>query len=171
MGEPRIAPVEGDFEGVYDLNIFRTLAKHKPLYDRFNRFAGYFLFKGLLPARERELVILRVGWRSESVYEFGQHTRIGGDAGLTDDEIQRLAREPTDGWDDPDRDLIDFADQLCTTNAVSDPTWQRLASRWTEAELIELLLVAGCYRMVSGFLNGVQVQREPGVAGWPAPTG
>lgn len=166
---PRIAPGEGDPEGLLPLNIFRTMAKHRGLADRFNRLGGYLLVKGLLPARERELVILRVGWRCGSVYEFGQHTVMSKPAGITDDEVRRLAQESTDGWGDGDLDLIRFADELCTTNTVSDPTWERLTARWSDEEMIELLILGGFYRMVSGFLNSAGVELDPGVPGWPAP--
>jgi hypothetical protein len=54
---PRIDPLDEDAEGLLSLNIFRTMAKHRPLAERFSRFGGYLLFKGLVPAREREIVI------------------------------------------------------------------------------------------------------------------
>jgi 4-carboxymuconolactone decarboxylase len=166
-GGPRIEPLDVELEGVPQLNIFLTLAKHRRLYDRFSRLGGFLLYRGLLPAREREIVILRTGWRSASVYEFGQHTRFGQEAGLTLDEIRRLATEGTDGWSGEDRVLVVFADELCATNAVSDGTWAALAARWSEEELLELVVLAGFYRLVSGFLNTVGVQLEPGTAGWP----
>lgn len=164
---PRIAPA-GPPEGLPPLNIFATLAKHPALLDRFNRFGGFLLYKGQLPAREREVVILRVGWRSGSVYEFGQHTVIGKGAGLTDEEVRRLAAESLQGWDEGDRDLVELADQLCATNNVAADLWERLAARWSEPEMIELLVVAGFYRLVSGFLNATGVQLEEGTPGWPA---
>lgn len=167
ISSPRIAPLPGDVEGLLPLNIFRTLAKHRPLADRVDRFAGFLLLKGLVPARERELVILRVGWRCQSVYEFGQHTVMARAAGVTDEEIERLTREPTSEWTEADRVLIVFSDELCATNTVSDQTWQDLADRWSEQELMELLMVAGFYRAVSGFLNSVGVQLEPDMPGWP----
>jgi len=165
--QPRIAPLEGDPDGVLPLNIFRTLAHHPKLLDRFGRFGGFLLYKGMLPGRERELVILRTGWRSGSVYEFGQHTVMGEAAGVTPEEVRRLAREGTDGWSAADRDLVVFVDELCATNGVSDPTWARLSARWSDAEMLELLVVAGFYRLVSGLLNSVGVQLEEGTPGWP----
>jgi alkylhydroperoxidase family enzyme len=168
--KPRIAPIDEDPEGLLPLNIFRTMAKHRQLSDRFNRFGGYLLLKGLLPARERELVILRVGWRCGSVYEFGQHTVMSKPAGVTEDEIVRIATETIEGWADGDRDLVVFADELCATNTVSEPTWERLAARWSEEELMELLVVAGFYRLVSGFLNAIGVELDPDVPGWPEGT-
>lgn len=164
---PRIAPLEEDPEGLLPLNIFRTMAKNRGLADRFNRLGGYMLIKGSIPARERELVILRVGWRCGSVYEFGQHTVMSRPAGVADDEILRLVCESTDGWTEGDRELVDFADEICATNTVSDRTWEKLASRWSEEQLIELLVLAGFYRLVSGFVNAVGVQLDPGVPGWP----
>ena len=155
-------------EGLPPLNIFATMAKHPKLLDRFNRFGGFLLYRGLLPAREREIVILRVGWRSGSVYEFGQHTVIGGGAGLTEEEIRRLASEQADGWGEDDRNLVELADQLCATNNVDDALWGRLSQRWNEQEVMELLVVAGFYRLVSGFLNATGVQLEEGTPGWPA---
>lgn len=167
--EPRIAPIADDVDGILQLNIFLTLAKHPALYDRFTRFGGFLLYKGLLPARERELVILRTGWRSGSVYEFGQHSSMGQEAGLSADEVHSLAREGMEGWSKPDRNLVAFVDELCATNNVTDATWAGLAERWSEAELLELLVLAGFYRLVSGLLNGAGVQLEPGTAGWPGP--
>jgi alkylhydroperoxidase family enzyme len=162
--------VEGELEGLPPLNIFRTVAHHPKLLDRFQRFGGFLLYRGLLPDRERELVILRVGFRCGSVYEFGQHTLMGASAGLTAAEIEQLATETKngkDGWGDADHDLVTFADELCATNAVTDATWSRLAARWSESELLELLVVAGFYRLVSGLLNSTGVQREPDTPGWP----
>ena len=68
---------------------------------------------------------------------------------------------------DADRDLIALADELAADDRVGDDTWARLATRWSEAELIELLLVAGMYRLVSGFLNSTGVRLDDGVPGFP----
>ena len=177
---PRIAPrtdpppevlelLEGSLNrGGQPLNIFSTLAYHPKLLKRFNQFGGMLLFRGVVPARERELVILRVGWRCQSVYEFGQHTVIGRQAGLTDAEITAVTEDPAaGGWSDGDRLLIALADELCDDNCVGEATWAGLAERWAPDALVELLVVAGFYRLVSGFLNSTGVQLDEGVPGWP----
>jgi hypothetical protein len=92
---------------------------------------------------------------------------MGQEAGLSGDEVDSLAREGSEGWSDPDRNLIAFVDELCATNNVTEETWSSLAGRWSEAELLELLVLAGFYRLVSGLLNGARVQLEPGTSGWP----
>jgi alkylhydroperoxidase family enzyme len=162
------------------LNIFQMLAHHPKLFKRFNLFGGFLLNKGLVPEREREIVILRVGWNARAVYEFGQHTVIGRRCGLTDDEIAALASDaapdPAGGtgghaWSEADRDLIALADELCADDCVSDETFARLAGRWDEAQLIELVVCAGFYRLVSGFLNSFGIPLDDGVPGWPDPVG
>ena len=152
------------------LNIFRTLAHQPTLLKRFNVLGGAFLAKGLLPAREREIVILRVGWNCRSVYEFGQHTVIGRDAGLTDEEIAALATTRADGpWSADDQALIALADEICGDDCAGDVTFAALRRRWNDAELVELVALVGFYRMVSGFLNTLGVEPEDGLPGWPVP--
>ena len=151
------------------LNIFATLAHNPSVLKRFTHYAGYFLNKGVLPAREREIVILRVGANCGSVYEFGQHTVIGGRAGLRDEEIAALTLEPgAHPWSARDAALIAMCDDLCDDDCVSDEVWTRLRADWNEAELVELVMVAGTYRLVSGFLNTMGVQLDRDVPGWPA---
>lgn len=151
------------------LNIFGVLGHHPKMLKRFNLMGGFILNKGLLPPREREIVILRVGWNAQAKYEFGQHTIIGRQVGLTDDEIVALTG-PVDahGWSESDRALIALADELHADDCVTDETWARLAVDWSDAQLAELLIVAGFYRMVSGFLNSAGVQLDDGVPGFPA---
>lgn len=148
------------------LNIFGMLAHHPKLLKRFNLLGGFLLNKGTVPAREREIVILRIGWRARAVYEFGQHTIIGKNVGLTDDEIAALAGGER-AWSDSDAALIAMADDLADHDCVSDDTWDALRRDWDEQQIIELIITAGFYRLVSGFLNSTGVPLDDGVPGWP----
>jgi 4-carboxymuconolactone decarboxylase len=176
--QPRIEPLTEDQarellgERGRPLNIFLTLARNEPLFTSFMQLGGYLLGRQFgVDRRERELVILRVGWRSGSDYEFGQHTVIGKHVGLTDEEIVRLAQDGLDGWSDDDATLLAMADELCSDNYVTDATWARLAQRWSEQQLLDLLVLAGFYRLVSGFLRSAAIQREPGTPGFPTEAG
>lgn len=178
--EPRIQPVDEISEELAEvlagalmidgrpLNIFGVLGHHPKMLKRFNLFAGFLLNKGVIPPREREIVILRVGWNAKAVYEFGQHTVIGRDCGLTDAEIRSLAgRLDEHDWSADDLALIQLADDLHADDCVTDQTWARLGTRWNDQELVELLIVAGAYRMVSGFLNSTGVPLDDSVPGFP----
>lgn len=165
--EPRIPAAPQTPPGMLPLNIFRTLSINEPLLEGFLGLGGHLLGGGVLPDRERELVILRVGFRCRSEYEFAQHTRIGRKAGLTDEGISRLATPDATWPDDDDQMLVEMVDELCANQVVSERVWRALSGRWSAPRLLELLMLAGYYQMVSGVLNSVGVALEPGAGGWP----
>ena len=74
------------------LNVFGTIAQHPKLMKRWLVFANHVLLKSTISGRDRELAILRAGWRCNAPYEWGQHVVIGRREGITDDEIARIAR-------------------------------------------------------------------------------
>ena len=81
------------------INIFRTLAHAPKALTRFQQWGAYVLSRrNSLPAREREIVILRTGFLCKSGYEFTQHTAIGMREGLTDEEIAAIKKGADAGW-------------------------------------------------------------------------
>lgn len=151
------------------LNIFATLARHPKLLKRWLVFGNHVLGKSTLPERERELAILRVGWRCRAEYEFGQHTVIGKRAGITDAEIAALTRDlDQGGWSDADRTLLVAVDELHDDHCISDETWGALGQRWDQQQLLDLIFTVGQYTLVSMALNSLGVQRDDGVPGFPS---
>jgi alkylhydroperoxidase family enzyme len=152
------------------INIFTTLVRHPGLYRRWLPFAGKLLAGGRIPARERELLILRTAWNTQAEYEWGHHVELGREAGLTDAEIKQV-REGADaeGWSDFDETLIRAADELHREAAIGDETWMRLAERYDERQLIELCMLVGHYHLVAFTLNSLGVQPEPGTPGLDQP--
>ncbi len=158
----------GTFSGGEPFNIFRTLVRHPKLFKRSMVLATGLLMKGALPPRVREIVILRVAWRTGSSYEWGQHVRIGLDSGLAEGEIEALATESAHGaWSDADRLAITVADELCTTDDLTDDTWDAALTHWGEQDLMELIFLVGNYRMLAGFLNAARVELDDGLEGFP----
>jgi hypothetical protein len=62
-----------------------------------------------------------------------------------------------------------MSDELCSDDCVETTTWDSLQTYWNEAELVELVMVAGMYRLVSGFLNTMGVELDAETPGWPEP--
>lgn len=147
-------------------NIFLTLARHPGLMRRWLPFGGKIL-NGKLPARDRELLILRTAWRCQAAYEWGHHVEIGRQAGLTDDEVARIPAGPVGAWSEPDALLLRAADELHDDAFITDETWAGLAGRYDERQLIEIPMVVGQYHLVSFTLNSLGIQPEPGIAGLP----
>jgi alkylhydroperoxidase family enzyme len=84
------------------------------------------------------------------------------------EEITAVTRDISEhNWNDRDTALLEMSDDLCADNCVSQQTWDKLRRDWKEDELIELVMVAGTYRLVSGFLNTMGVELDAQTPGWP----
>jgi alkylhydroperoxidase family enzyme len=108
-----------------------------------------FLFSGRIDPRLRELAILRVMWRCNRAFEWGQHYRHARQAGVTRDEVVSI-RTST-----PENDLVGAvglvvraADEVVDDAAVSEQTLKELRTLFGEAGLLdEFLYVVAGYRM------------------------
>ena len=150
------------------LNVIATLARHPELAQAWLGFARYVLAENSLPARDREILILRIGWLCQSEYEWGQHSRLARSAGLTDDEIRRVAKGPdAPGWSEHERALLRAADELRTDAFIHDGTWAELDESYTTEQLMDVVFTVGEYNLVSMALRTFGVQREEGVEGFP----
>ena len=173
---PRLAPTTEDdwddetrqlLDGLGHLNIFDTLAHHPKLLKRWLVFGNHVLAKSTLPERERELAILRTGWRCGSEYEFGQHTVIGARIGVTEQEIARLATESIAGWSEADGELVAATDELVCDHVLSDASWAALNARWNTQQVLDLIFTVGQYVLVSTALRSLGVEVEEDAPGWP----
>lgn len=148
-------------------NIFKTLAHHPDLFRRWLVFGNHVLFKSSLPPRERELIILRIGWLCEAEYEWGQHVLIGKETGLSAEEIDRIKAGPNArGWSEADKLLLQATDELRKDAFVSDVTWQGLTKHFDKKQLIDMVFAVGQYNLVSMALNTLGVQLDDGLEGF-----
>lgn len=178
LDTPRIAPLaESDlgseqramlgerFRTGKILNIFRTLIKAPKAYKAFMWWGGYILSDhNALPAREREIVILRTGYNWKSGYEWAQHVQIGKDCGLTDIEIERIKAGPdAPGWTPLEQAMLQATDELTGDGHVSDASWTALGAL-SEKQRMDLVMTVGQYSQVSMLLNSFGVQLDEGLA-------
>jgi alkylhydroperoxidase family enzyme len=114
-----------------------------------------------LRAEHRELSILRVAWRTRSGYEWAQHSRMGGDAGLTAAQIEAVMEGPAAPvWTPLERALVTAVDEIVDDHVVADATWADLAAHFEPAQVFELLFVIGGYLCLAGVLNSIGLQGE-----------
>ena len=179
-GLPRVPPVpesdwdqetrellEGLRRGGRVYNIFTTLAHHPKLLKRWMVFANHILRKSTLPPREREIVILRTGWLCKAEYEWAHHVPIAREAGLTQEDIeQTVSGADAEGWNPFEKSLVRAVDELHQNSAMSDETWNALASRLTTEQMMDLIFTVGEYHLVSMALNSLGVQLEHGFQGF-----
>jgi 4-carboxymuconolactone decarboxylase len=144
-------------------NIFTTLARHPGLLRRWLVFASHILTKSTLPARERELAILRMGWLCRAEYEWGHHVAMGQEAGLTTAEVQRVKQGPdAPGWSPLEAAVLRAVDELHADSFIGDTTWHALAQHYSVQQLIDLIFTAGQYKLVCMALNSIGIQLEEG---------
>ncbi|REJ81222.1 MAG: carboxymuconolactone decarboxylase family protein [Acidobacteria bacterium] len=149
------------------LNIFRTLANHPDLMRRWLVFANHVLGKSTLPPRERELLILRIGYLCQAPYEWGQHVLIARREGMSDDEIRTAATgSETHGLSEKDHLLLLAAEELHSDAFVHDDTWEGLARYFSTEQLMDIVFTVGQYNLVSMALNSFGVQNDPGLPGF-----
>jgi hypothetical protein len=187
VAKPRIAPLEPPYEPVTEqmlrkwmppgstqepLALFRTLAIHDELMSRMRPLGSGILGHGRVPPRDREIVIHRTCARAGAEYEWGVHVlAFGTPLGLTDAQIAATAAGTADdpAWSDADRLLVRMVDELHDSCAVSAPVWSGLAERYSDDQLLELVIICGWYRLLSGVINAVGIELEPWAARFPGP--
>lgn len=168
-GPPRLAPPDVVEEEVAsDLEktrigdapaplVFQTLAHHPRLMRRMNALGGAFMRSQHVDARAREVVILRIAWRSGCAYELAQHVPIARAAGLEVGEIAAIVGGDPTVLSEREQLLVRLADALEDGVAIDDATYGELSAGWSTEGVLELLTLAGFYRMLAGVLNGLRV--------------
>ena len=148
-----------------DYNVYKTLAHHVELYNRWSPLGRFVMTDSSLPPREREIVMLRMGWLCQSEYEWAQHARIGkAQAGLSNEDVHRIAEGPTAaGWSPFERTLLQMVDELRYEAMISDATWKALRTKYSAQQVMEALYTAAQYQLVSMALNTLGVQLDAGL--------
>jgi 4-carboxymuconolactone decarboxylase len=146
-----------------------TIVRHPGLYRRYAPFAGKLLVAGKLPARDRELAILRNAWLCKAGFEWGEHVEIAHKAGLSSAEIDGVTRGSGEAhWNPHERAVIKAVEELHAHGTISDATWHMLAQRYDDLQLIELPMLIGAYQMIAYVQNSLQVKLREGNAGLQA---
>ncbi len=159
---PAAAPLPDDIQkaiaavmrGAPPLVLFTTLARDRRLF--FKLFDGGLLDRGNLTLRQREIVIARVTAACGAEYEWGVHvSAFAAAAELTEAQIDSLtAGKPEDDcWEPGDSALIRLCDSLHRDCDVDDGLWAELRAQHSDEAMMELLMLAGTYRMISYLVN------------------
>ncbi len=152
------------------LALFRTLAVHEELGSRMGPLGSGILGHGRIAPREREIVIHRTCARAGAEYEWGVHVlAYGKPLGLSDEQIAATVNGAADdlAWSERDALLVRFADELHDACGVSDALWSSLAERFSDDQLLEVVIIAGWYRLLSYVINAARIEVEPWAARFP----
>ena len=176
----RIAPLEPPFapevgaqlasmmpSGAEPIALFRTFAKNLAMAEAMGGWGRHELSRSLtVGLRERELVIDRTCARCGCEYEWGVHVAFfSARAELTAAQLTSLTHgSPADDcWtDERDRLVLRLVDALHESCDVDDELWRRLAATFSEAQLLDLLMLCGWYHAISFTARAARVPLEPG---------
>lgn len=157
--------------GQEPLKLFRTVAHNRHILDKLRSTGSYLLNFGTLDPADRELVIQRTCARCGCEYEWGVHAAVfGAQVGLTGAKLAATVTAAADddrAWTEREALLVALVDELHDTATVSDQTWKALTARYDEAQLVELVALAGQYHAVSFMANALGVELEEAAARFP----
>ncbi len=164
--------VAGDSTPVQDADIpemLLALMCHPDLYERFSSVNIELMARGALPHRDRELVILRVGWLCQAPYEWGEHVRIAKMVGVSAEEVEAVTLgSSADCWSEHDAALLKTAEELHEGAMLSEDTWAVLSSTYDDKQLFELLVLIGQFTAVAYFQNSLRFRLSEGNEGLTA---
>lgn len=152
-----------------ELNVFRALLRNPPLARWLADLLFGLLFRGELDARLRELVIMRLGWATGSVYEWTQHWRIATQMGIDPEDLLAVRDwRASERLSDADRAVLRATDETLEDGAVSAATLDACRRHvGDDARLLELVTCIANWRLVSTLLRSLEIPLEDGVAPWP----
>ena len=185
---PRIAPLEPPYDSDIEaalskwmppgsqmepLRLFRTLVVHDTLASRMRPLgAGILGSAATVPAALREVLIHRTCALTGAEYEWGVHVMgFGRPLGLSEEQLHATVHGSwrDSCWDAEQSSVFRLADELHETSTVSGELWQALPIHFDAPQILELLVTAGWYHVISYVCNGVRVEPEDWAARFPPP--
>jgi alkylhydroperoxidase family enzyme len=151
-----------------NFDIIGMLAHHPEMARVFLQFNGFLLQRGELPARLRELIILRVAHRHRSAFEWEQHVRLGAAVGVTETDVAALA-DGNEGFSGADRVVLDAVDELMADGKGRWSTWQSLVDELGEHAAMEVIFLVGTYTMTAMAFGTWGLTAQSGSAPLPPP--
>ncbi|MCV7175412.1 carboxymuconolactone decarboxylase family protein [Mycolicibacterium sphagni] len=137
-----------------------TLVRHPDLTKAYLGFNVYLLFRSTLPARLREVAVLRVAHRRNCAYEWEHHVEMAKAEGLGDADVAAIQRGEAN--DELDRLVVKATDELEDNSNLSDQTWAALGEHLSERQCMDFVFTVGSYGMLAMAFNtfGVQLENE-----------
>ena len=169
LNEARAAAKQAGIpERLATLSVFRILLRHPKLAVALNGMLTALLADTRLEPRLRELVIMRIGWRTGSVYEWTQHWGVARLIGMPEQEILGVRDWRAHGDYAPvERAVLAATDETLESGSISDKTWAECQTHLGTEELLELVAAIGNWRLFSSLLRSLEVPLEEGRDPWP----
>lgn len=170
VDEAKVAAAElGIPEAMAELTVFRALLGHPKLAGAVYSLLSTLLWRGRLDPRLRELLIMRIGWRTGSVYEWTQHWRVALALEVDPDDLLATRDWATsDRLGPAERAVLAAVDETLDLGTISAETWAACEEHvGGPVVLTEMVVAIGNWRMFSSVLRSLEIPLEDGVEPWP----
>jgi uncharacterized peroxidase-related enzyme len=161
--------VDPETKSIYDVylkergnvpNMFRTAA-HRP--EIFRTMIAHFravMNTGTVPAKLKELVIVRTSQINRCEYWLSSHTALARRHGWTDAQIDNLADfGQRSDFNDAEKAALDLAERVTRDpHEVDDAFWAELRRHYDEGEIIELLAAIGLFNYFNRFNDALRME-------------
>ena len=156
---PLIEHLKGGFAG--RLNIYRVMAHDAPLLKAWAALRDHVVLQSALTPAQRELVILRVGFRWRAAYEWAHHVSRAREAGVQDERIA-AACEPVESLrdDNPDKPFIAAVDRLLAKGNLDRASLALLVPLVGKEGVIDLMATVGMYTTLAFLAKSFEVPIE-----------
>jgi uncharacterized peroxidase-related enzyme len=132
-------------------NIFRVMAHNPEMLEAFLALNAT-LPKTQLNGKLRELAYIKTSELNGCDYCLHHHRALGKKAGLNDRQVAETAQfETSDAYDDLEREVMRFAEEVTRHINVDDGLVSRLKARLGDREIVELAMTVG----IANFTNRV----------------
>jgi uncharacterized peroxidase-related enzyme len=132
-------------------NIFRALAHNPEMLEAFLALNAT-LPKTQLDGKLRELAYIKTSQLNGCDYCLHHHRALGKKAGLNDRQIAETSDlESSDAYDDLQRDVMRYAEQVTRHINVDDVLFNRLKQSLNDRQIVELAMTVG----IANFTNRV----------------
>jgi 4-carboxymuconolactone decarboxylase len=156
---PELAELEARIKGARGRisPLYSVLLNSPLLAEGWEQFFTVIRQKTSVPARLRELVILRVAVLNGAEYEFEAHVSHAVAAGMTQEDVSALRADRTESFQGIERLVLQYTDAITRDLAVPDALYAQLDKAFEVKTLVELTATIAAYNMVSRFLIAMRI--------------
>ena len=149
--------------------VYRVLANNPTVLNVVSTQIQTLIRNNTLPHRLRELIIMRIGWVTGSVYEWTSHWRICMELGIPAADVLAVRDWRASARLSPaDRAVLQATDETLAGKTISDQSWADITRYVIEpGQQVELVVDIANWIFASTLLRSLKIPLEDGIPAWP----
>jgi AhpD family alkylhydroperoxidase len=155
------------------LNTWRALAQRPPILNAYLPYLRAVMGEGEVPRRTKDLAALEVAVLNRCRYTVSHRVASARTAGVTDDELDALARDDWSSFPEPEQVALELARELtlrppvtpwdASPQAVETPLLTRVRRAFREPQIVELAVTISIWNALARFhrVMGFELDMPP----------